>query len=158
MTKKKEVLRDVLVLNGPNINLLGQREPDIYGRETYADLLEEIEGVCREEGLSWSSFQSNHEGALVDEIQRAVGRFRSILINPAAYTHTSIAILDALLAVGLPAVEVHLSDPAQREDFRHISYVRDACCKTIAGLGIKGYGEGLRFLARLLEEEDPGRP
>ncbi len=136
----------ILVLNGPNINMLGIREPDIYGRETFADLLALLEKTAREEQVEIRQFQSNHEGELVDRIQAAYGVCDGIVINPAAYTHTSIAILDALKAVGIPAVEVHISDVSAREDFRQVSYAGMACCKTIAGHGIKGYREAILYL------------
>ena len=129
----------ILVLNGPNINMLGIREPGIYGTESYADLLALLERTAQEENIEIEHYQSNHEGCLVDKIQAAYGVFDGIVINPAAYTHTSIAILDALKAVGLPAVEVHISDVSQRESFRKISYPGMACCKTIMGHGITGY-------------------
>ena len=136
----------LLVLNGPNINMLGVREPDIYGRTTYADLVKTIEEVCAREGIEVECLQSNHEGQLVDWIQEACGVFDGIVINPAAYTHTSVAILDALKAVKLPAVEVHLSDVDAREPFRHVSYAGMACQKTFKGLGFEGYRRALRFL------------
>lgn len=129
----------LLFLNGPNLNMLGIREPDIYGKQTYAALEEYIRSFCGELEIECEIFQSNHEGALVDAIQGAYRKFDGIVINPAAYTHTSVALLDALKAVGLPAVEVHLSDVSKREDFRQVSYVRLACCKTIAGHGFEGY-------------------
>jgi len=135
-----------LVLNGPNLNLLGLREPAIYGSQNYAALCERIEAVCSELDIEVEIFQSNHEGVLVDKIQAAYGRFDAIVINPAAYTHTSIAILDALKAVGLPAAEVHLSDVSQREAFRQISYAGMACLKTWMGLGFEGYAEAIRWL------------
>lgn len=136
----------ILVLNGPNINMLGIREPGIYGRSTFADLLALLEKTAEEEELEIEQFQSNHEGALVDKIQEALGRADGIVINPAAYTHTSIAILDALKAVSIPAVEVHISDVDSREDFRQISYARKACVKTIKGHGLEGYREAIRYL------------
>ena len=129
----------LLFLNGPNLNMLGIREPDIYGRQTYGDLEKYIRDFCGELGIDCEIFQSNHEGALVDAIQGAYGRIDGIVINPAAYTHTSVAILDALKAVSLPAVEVHLSDVSAREDFRQVSYAGMACCKTFAGHGFAGY-------------------
>ena len=135
-----------LVINGPNLNLLGVREPSIYGRQDYAALVRLIESTAAENGFEAEVFQSNHEGAIVDTIQEALGCFDGIVINPAAYTHTSVAILDALKAVALPAVEVHLSDVSQREDFRQISYARLACVKTIMGHGFDGYAEALLFL------------
>ena len=136
----------ILVLNGPNINMLGIREPDVYGKESFADLLALLEQTAKEEAIQITQYQSNHEGCLVDQIQAAYGVFDGIVINPAAYTHTSIAILDALKAVGLPAVEVHISDISQREDFRQVSYAGMACCKTIAGHGIEGYREAILYL------------
>ena len=136
----------LLILNGPNLNLLGLREPDIYGRQNYAALVRFCEDTCREADISCKVFQSNHEGALVDEIQAAYGVFDGIVINPAAYTHTSIAILDALKAVALPAVEVHISDIESRESFRQLSYAGMACVKTFAGLGFDGYVQAIRFL------------
>ena len=129
----------LLFLNGPNLNMLGIREPDIYGRRTYADLENYIRDFCGELGIDYEIVQSNHEGTLVDAIQAAYGKMDGIVINPAAYTHTSVALLDALKAVMLPAVEVHLSDVSKREDFRQISYVRLACCRTVAGYGFEGY-------------------
>ena len=128
-----------LIINGPNLNLLGVREPDIYGRETYDDLCRLITDYALSCVVETEMFQSNHEGEIVDRIQRALGNFDGIVINPAAYTHTSIAILDALKAVGLPAVEVHISDIAEREPFRQCSYAGMACIKTFAGYGFKGY-------------------
>ena len=136
----------ILVLNGPNLNLLGLREPAIYGSGTYADLLEFIRKSASEAGLEVDCRQSNHEGTLVDFIQEAYGKYDGIVINPAAYTHTSVALLDALKAVSLPAVEVHLSDVSLREDFRQVSYVRLACRKTFMGLGFEGYRQALLFL------------
>ena len=136
----------ILVLNGPNLNLLGLREPEIYGARNYGALEEYIQESALELGCEAEVRQSNHEGILVDWIQEAYGKFDGIVINPAAYTHTSVAILDALKAVALPAVEVHLSDVSTREDFRQISYARLACQKTYMGLGFEGYREALRFL------------
>ncbi len=136
----------ILVLNGPNINLLGIREPDIYGRETYAALLSLLSSCAMEYGVEVEHFQSNHEGALVDKIQQAYGCFDGIIINPAAYTHTSIAILDALKAVSIPAVEVHISDISAREDFRRISYTGLYCEKQITGCGIDGYRQAMKYL------------
>ena len=136
----------LLILNGPNLNLLGLREPDIYGRQNYAALVRFCEDTCREADISCKVFQSNHEGALVDESLAAYGLFDGIVINPAAYTHTSVAILDALKAVRLPAVEVHISDVKEREDFRQISYAGKACVKTIMGRGLKGYVDAIAFL------------
>ena len=138
----------LLVINGPNINLLGLREPELYGSKTYADLLAFIQTVCAESGAEVECFQSNHEGAIVDKIQSAYGKFGGIVINPAAYTHTSVAILDALKAVGIRAVEVHLTNIAEREPFRQVSYAGMACEKTFAGLGFEGYAEAIRCLAK----------
>lgn len=142
----------ILILNGPNLNLLGLREPDIYGRKTYADLKAYIAAVCRDEDIGFEIRQSNHEGDLVDMIQEAYGVFDALVINPAAYTHTSIAILDALKAVSIPAVEVHLSDISEREQFRHVSYAGLACIKTFKGLGFEGYKEALLFLKEHLSQ------
>ena len=137
----------LLILNGPNLNLLGLREPDIYGRQNYAALVRFCEDICREEGISCKVFQSNHEGALVDAIQQAYfDKVDGIIINPAAYTHTSVALLDAVKAVGIPTVEVHVSDPDSREEFRHVSYIRAACKATIRGHGLPGYVEALHLL------------
>lgn len=136
----------ILVLNGPNINMLGIREPGIYGKQGFADLLELLDKTAAAEGLQIDQYQSNHEGDLVDKIQAAYGVYDGIVINPAAYTHTSIAILDALKAVGIPTVEVHISDVDKREDFRQISYAGLACIKTIKGHGIEGYREAILFL------------
>lgn len=140
----------LLVINGPNINLLGLREKTIYGQQSYGDLLAYIKDICQAQTISVEFFQSNHEGAIVDAIQQAYGVFDGIVINPAAYTHTSIAILDALKAVNLPAVEVHLSDIYQREEFRHISYAGMACCKTFYGQGFAGYEQAILHLKELL--------
>lgn len=129
----------ILVINGPNLNMLGIREPDIYGNSTYADLCKLITDYADEKNVEVKLFQSNYEGAIVEEIQKAYSNFDGIVINPAAYTHTSVAILDALKSVGLPTVEVHISKVESREDFRQISYVRQACIKTITGLGFGGY-------------------
>ena len=136
----------ILVINGPNINMLGIREPGIYGTNTYGDLLALIQTSAKEMGVQVKHFQSNHEGAIVDEIQAAYGKFDAIVINPAAYTHTSVAILDALKAVGIPAVEVHISDVDNREEFRKISYAGLACVKTIKGHGLQGYREAMEYL------------
>lgn len=136
----------ILVLNGPNINMLGIREPNIYGKNTYNELLSLISCTAQEHGLEIEHFQSNHEGALVDKIQAAYGVFDGIVINPAAYTHTSVAILDALKAVSIPAVEVHISDVDSREAFRQISYAGLYCEKTIKGHGIEGYREAILYL------------
>ena len=136
----------ILVINGPNINFLGIREPDIYGKNTFRDLLQLLDKTAQELGLEIEQYQSNHEGDLVDKIQWAYGKVDGIVINPAAYTHTSVAILDALKAVGLPAVEVHISDVDSREAFRQISYAGLACCKTIKGHGLEGYREAIVYL------------
>ena len=137
----------ILVLNGPNLNMLGIREPDIYGRGTYDDLRQMILAHAEAQGDEVSFFQSNHEGALVDAIQQAYfDRVDGMIINPAAYTHTSVALLDAVKAVGIPTVEVHVSDPDSREDFRYVSYIRAACIATIRGHGLPGYLEALHLL------------
>ena len=136
----------ILVLNGPNINMLGIREPDIYGKNTFADLLALLDAAAVEFGVEVTQYQSNHEGCLVDEIQKAYGFYDGIVINPAAYTHTSVAILDALKAVGIPAVEVHISDVDARESFRRISYPGMACVKTIKGQGLDGYRQAIAWL------------
>ena len=138
----------ILVLNGPNINMLGIREPEVYGRESYAQLLAFLNETATALDVEMDHFQSNHEGALVDEIQAAYGKYDGIVINPAAYTHTSIAILDALKAVGIPAVEVHISDVAKREAFRQVSYTGLACSKTIKGHGLQGYVEAIEYLVQ----------
>lgn len=137
----------ILVLNGPNINMLGIREPDIYGRETYDDLCRKIKSYAKEKGVEVKLFQSNHEGDLVDEIQAAYNKFDGIVINPAAYTHTSVALLDAVKAVGIKTVEVHISDVSSREDFRQISYIRKAAVATVSGLGTDGYLKAIDILA-----------
>lgn len=137
---------NVLVINGPNLNLLGIREPDLYGRQDYAALVALVEETCAQEGLGVEVYQSNHEGDIVDKIQAALGKFDGIVINPAAYTHTSVAILDALKAVALPAVEVHISDVSKREEFRQVSYARLACIKTYMGLGLEGYRQAILYL------------
>ncbi|MFR7990160.1 MAG: type II 3-dehydroquinate dehydratase [Anaerovoracaceae bacterium] len=136
----------ILVINGPNLNMLGIREPEIYGKDTYQDLISLVESAAARLGVEAAFFQSNHEGDLVDAIQEAYGRYDGIVINPAAYTHTSVALLDALKAVGIPAVEVHISDVAEREDFRQISYVRGACIGTVMGKGFDGYIEAMEML------------
>lgn len=137
---------NILVINGPNLNMLGIREPGIYGKNTFLDLLKLLDQVAAEESLEIEQYQSNHEGDLVDKIQWAYGRFDGIVINPAAYTHTSVAILDALKAVSIPAVEVHISDVDSREPFRQISYAGMACIKTIKGHGFEGYREAILYL------------
>ena len=143
----------LLVINGPNLNFLGIREPDIYGAQTFAQLISFVEKVCEEEQIQVECFHSNHEGAIVDAIQQAyLSRVNGIVINPAAYTHTSVAILDALKAVCIPAVEVHLSDIYEREDFRHISYPSLVCKKSIYGKGFEGYREAILFLKEYLSK------
>lgn len=141
----------ILVINGPNINMLGVREPDVYGKNSFTDLLALLDETSKTENIEIEQYQSNHEGYLVDKIQDAYGKFDGIVINPAAYTHTSIAILDALKAVGIPAVEVHISDVSQRESFRQISYPGMACCKTIMGKGLDGYREAILHLKALAQ-------
>lgn len=136
----------LLFLNGPNLNMLGVREPDIYGKQTYADLDRYIRDFCGELGIECEIYQSNHEGDLVDAIQAAYRNFDGIVINPAAYTHTSVALLDAVKSVGIPTVEVHVSDPDSREEFRHVSYILAACVATIRGHGLHGYLEALALL------------
>ncbi len=134
------------IINGPNLNMLGIREPDIYGRTTYADLCQAIREHADKRDIEVDIYQSNHEGDLVDKIQACYQNVDGIVINPAAYTHTSVALLDAVKAVGLPTVEVHISDVSKREDFRQVSYIRAACVKTIAGHGITGYLEAMDAL------------
>ncbi len=141
-----------LVINGPNLNMLGLREPSIYGERSYKALVELIETVCRDEEIQVEVFQSNHEGAIVDKIQAAYGVFDGIIINPAAYTHTSVAILDALKAVSIPAVEVHISDVSTRESFRQVSYAGMACIKTYMGHGFEGYAMAIRYLKGYLSK------
>ena len=136
----------ILVINGPNINMLGIREPEIYGSRSYDDLVNLIKEEADKLGAEVECFQSNHEGTMVDIIQSAYGDTDGIVINPAAYTHTSVALLDAVKAVGIPTVEVHISNPDEREDFRKISYIRKACVKTISGKGFEGYLEAIRLL------------
>ncbi len=136
----------ILVLNGPNINMLGIREPGIYGSQTFQDLLSLLEATSREQNISLDQYQSNHEGDLVDKIQAALGQYDGIVINPAAYTHTSVAILDALKAVSIPAVEVHISNVDAREPFRQISYPGLYCEKTIKGQGLDGYRQAITYL------------
>ena len=143
----------LLVINGPNINMLGIREPGIYGKNSYTDLLQLLERTAEETGIELIHYQSNHEGDIVDKIQWAYGKIDGIVINPAAYTHTSVAILDALKAVSIPAVEVHISDVDSREAFRQISYAGLACCKTIKGHGIEGYREAILYLDAFLNHK-----
>lgn len=148
----------ILVLNGPNMNMLGIRQPEVYGRETYQDLCAMIQAEADRLGAEVSFFQSNHEGALVDAIQQAYfDKVDGIIFNPAAYTHTSVALLDALKAVEIPTVEVHVSDPDSREEFRHVSYVRQACIATVKGKGLPGYLEALRLLAGTQENLPHGQ-
>ena len=136
----------ILVLNGPNINMLGIREPGIYGKQTFADLVTLLQQTADHLGVEIEQYQSNHEGCIVDKIQEAYGKFHGIVINPAAYTHTSVAILDALKAVAIPAVEVHISDVDARENFRQISYAGLYCEKTIKGQGLDGYCQAIEYL------------
>ncbi len=143
---------NLLVINGPNINMLGLRQPGIYGEQSYLALLELIESACKGLRIEVECFQSNHEGAIVDKIQEAYGKADGIVINPAAYTHTSIAILDALLSVDIPTVEVHISDIYTRESFRHRSYISAACKKVITGKGFNGYVKAIEFLASLSKD------
>ncbi len=144
----------LLILNGPNLNFLGIREPELYGRQTYADLCEKVRRHAALRGVEVSLYQSNHEGALVDRIQAAWGVEDGIVFNPAAYTHTSVALLDALKAVGLPTVEVHISDVSRREDFRQRSYVRAACLATVMGRGTDGYLEAMDLLIDHLNRKE----
>ena len=141
----------ILILNGPNLNLLGLREPEIYGNRTYDDLCKLIENHAAARGLETEIRQTNHEGVLVDWIQEARGRFDGVVLNPAAYTHTSVALLDAVLAAGVPTVEVHISDPDQREPFRRVSYVRQACAACLKGKGFAGYLEAMDLLKLKIE-------
>lgn len=141
-----------LIINGPNLNFLGIREPELYGKKDYRALVAYCEESCRALGVEWEIFQSNHEGAIVDKIQAAYGNTDGIIINPAAYTHTSVAILDALKAVGIPAVEVHLTDIHSREAFRRLSYAGMACIKTFAGFGFEGYGMAAEYLKDYIEK------
>jgi 3-dehydroquinate dehydratase-2 len=142
----------ILIINGPNLNLLGLREPEIYGNRNYSSLCELIDESCRELGVEHEIFQSNHEGVIVDKIQEAYGNFDGIVINPAAYTHTSVAILDALKAVSIPTVEVHLSDVSSRDEFRKHSYISLAALKTVMGLGFEGYRIAIAELVSYLEK------
>ena len=144
---------NILVINGPNLNMLGIREPNLYGKADYAALVQLVEETCAQEGIGVEIFQSNHEGAIVDKIQEAYGRKDGIVINPAAYTHTSVAILDALKAVAIPAVEIHISDVSQREDFRQISYAGKACIKTFMCIGLEGYRQAILYNKDYLEKK-----
>ena len=139
-------MKKLLIINGPNINMLGIREPGIYGEQSYATLQNRIREYAASRGIEVELYQSNHEGDLVDRIQQAYGNTDGIVINPGAYTHTSIALLDAVKAVSIPTIEVHISDVSKREEFRQISYIRLACVKTISGHGIEGYIEAMQFL------------
>ena len=141
----------ILVINGPNLNMLGIREPELYGKQDYAALVAFAENACAELDFECEVFQSNHEGVIVDKIQEGYGKVDGIIINPAAYTHTSVAILDALKAVAIPAVEVHLTDVNSREDFRKVSYAGMACLKTYAGFGFEGYRMAAEFLKNYLK-------
>ncbi len=143
----------LLILNGPNLNMLGIREPSVYGKEDYAALAALVADTCRENGVTHEMFQSNHEGVLVDKIQEAYGKFDGIVINPAAYTHTSIAIADALKAVGIPTVEVHISNVMERESFRHVSYVAPIAVKTVMGQGLLGYRYAIECLVKYINGE-----
>ena len=136
----------LLVLNGPNLNMLGVREPEIYGKETYDDLCRMVKEHAEKRGVEVSLYQSNHEGDLIDRIQMAYGEIDGIVFNPGGYTHTSVALPDAVKAVGIPTVEVHISDVANREDFRQVSFIRSACIATVAGHGLQGYLEAMDLL------------
>lgn len=144
------------IINGPNLNLLGLREPELYGTGTFKALEQFLLRVCEKEGVEAVLFQSNHEGALVDRIQQCYGSVDGIIINPAAYSHTSIALMDALKAVSLPAVEVHLTDIQSREEFRHHSYTASACLRTFSGLGFEGYRQAILYLKEYLENKNCG--
>lgn len=144
----------ILVINGPNINMLGIREPEIYGAQNYKSLLELIDRCAQEQAIEVDKYQSNHEGDIVDTIQQAYGVYDGIVINPAAYTHTSIAIMDALKAVAIPTVEVHISDVSTREDFRQTSYAGKACIKTYMGLGFDGYVEAIKYLKGYIQNRN----
>ena len=143
----------LLIINGPNINMLGIREPEIYGSQTYDNLCQLITAHCKTYNVESELFQSNHEGDIVDKIQWAYKKIDGIVINPAAYTHTSVAILDALKAVQIPTVEVHISEPDERESFRHQSFIRPYCLKTISGKGFDGYIEAIDFLIKEIKHE-----
>lgn len=143
----------IVVINGPNINMLGIREPEIYGHTTYAQLCRMLQDHAAEQGIELEIYQSNHEGDLIDRIQAAYGTADGIVINPGAYTHTSIALPDAVKAVGLPTVEVHISDPGIREDYRKTDFIREACVKTIVGRGVRGYIDAIQFLIKKESEQ-----
>ncbi len=140
----------LLILNGPNINMLGVREPDIYGKQDYAALLAFLDEVCRDEGVEHDCYQSNHEGDLVDKIQQARGVYDGIVFNPAAYTHTSVAIHDALLAASVPTVEVHLTDTNTRESYRKVNFISSCCVQTFQGHGFQSYAMAIRYLKQML--------
>ena len=142
----------ILVINGPNINMLGIREVNIYGSENYQTLLEKLDKLASEENLEIEEFQSNHEGEIVDKIQKAYEVFDGIVINPAAYTHTSVAILDALKAVNIPTVEIHISKLSEREDFRQVNFIRNYAIKSFEGFGISGYEKSIIYLKNYLKE------
>lgn len=142
----------ILVINGPNLNMLGIREPAHYGRETYKDLIDKIQNYCNSINVECECYQSNHEGDIVDKIQQAYNVFDGIVINPGAYTHTSVAILDAVKSVSIPTVEIHISKVEEREDFRQISYIRQACFKTITGLGTDGYLRAIDSVVEYFDE------
>lgn len=143
----------ILVINGPNINMLGIREVNIYGSENYQNLLEKLDKLASEENLELEEFQSNHEGDIVDKIQKAYKVFDGIVINPAAYTHTSVAILDALKAVDIPTVEIHISKLSEREDFRQVNFIRKYAIKSFEGFGISGYEKAIIYLKNYLKEQ-----
>lgn len=143
----------ILVINGPNINMLGIREVNIYGSENYQTLLEKLDKLASEENLELEEFQSNHEGDIVDKIQKAYEVFDGIVINPAAYTHTSVAILDALKAVNIPTVEIHISKLSEREDFRQVNFIRNCAIKSFEGFGISGYEKAIIYLKNYLKEQ-----
>lgn len=143
----------ILIINGPNINMLGIREPGIYGKQSFTELIETVTKHAEKIGVEIECYQSNHEGDLVDKIQEAFGKADGIVINPGAYTHTSVAILDAVKAVSIPTVEVHISDVPSREEFRQISYIRLAAIKTVTGHGINGYTEAMDFLTEYIKNE-----
>lgn len=142
----------ILVINGPNLNMLGIREPEIYGKNTYKNLKKQVVNYCKKEKVKVSVYQSNYEGDLVTKIQKAYKKVDGIVINPAAYTHTSVALLDAVKSVGIPTVEVHISEVSEREDFRQVSFIRNACVKTISGEGFNGYLKAIEFLKQSAEK------
>lgn len=146
-------MHKILIVNGPNINLLGLRQPEIYGKETYSDLICYLQKTAEELNIQIEVFQSNHEGVLIDKLQKSYHHFDAVLINPAAYTHTSVALLDTLMAIPIPAIEVHLSDIKTRESFRQFSYTAKGCIDQIGGLGFAGYQKGLVLLIRFLDQQ-----